>query len=132
MSHSKYSILIVENDCHVSRVVHSHLEKAFPNVRVEIAGSSGRAKQICEKFPPSFIIWDGAAGANGQKDEYVHCIPDALWSRVIPISNDNSLVEIAKGKGAHAPIPKADQGVNSWSEKVVEYLRPLMPHSKKH
>lgn len=131
MAHSKVSVLVIEDDSHVSRVVCSHLEKAFPGVRVDIAGSAARAKQICEKFSPTYIIWDGAPNERGTQEEYVGCIPDALWNRVIPISVDNAILEIAKGKGAHPPVSKKETAVNTWSEEVVAYLRPLIIKPKK-
>ncbi|MFZ5806771.1 MAG: hypothetical protein ACOY3I_06160 [Verrucomicrobiota bacterium] len=131
MAHSKVSILVIEDDSRVSRVVHSHLEKAFPEARVDIAGSAARAKQVCEKFPPTFIIWDGAPNERGTTEEYIGCIPDALWKRVIPISVDAAILETAKSKGAHPPVSKKENAVNTWSEEVVAYLRPLIPNKKR-
>lgn len=131
MAHSKCSILIVEDDSHISRVIHSHLEKAFPHIRVDIAGSAAKAKQICEKFAPTFVIWDGAPNERGTKEEYSQCIPDALWNRVIPISVDEALQAEAKGRGSHPPIPKKTDAINTWSEAVVEYLRPLVCQNSK-
>lgn len=126
MSHSKFSILIVEDDSRVSRVLHNHLEKAFPNVRVEIAGSAARAKQICEKFPPTVVIWDGAPDEHGEQEEYFACIPAELWKRVIPISSDPAILEAAQQRGAQTPLSKKNDAVNTWSEEMVNRLRPLL------
>ena len=126
MSHSKFSILIVEDDSRVSRVIHHHLEKAFPNIRAEIAGSAARAKQICEKFPPTVIIWDGAPDEHGTQEEYIGCIPNDLWKRVIPISFDPAILEIAQQRGAQPPLPKKNGAVNTWSEEIVQRIRSLV------
>ncbi|MFH1066970.1 MAG: hypothetical protein V1746_03630 [bacterium] len=126
MPQSKFSILIVEDDSRVSRVLHHHLEKAFPNVRVEIAGSAARAKQICEKFPPTILIWDGAPDEHGKQEEYFACVPNDLWKRVIPISPDPSILETAQQRGAQPPLPKKNGAVNTWSEEIVHRLRPLL------
>jgi chemotaxis response regulator CheB len=131
MPHSKFSILIVEDDSHISRVLNSHLEKAFPNARVDTAGSAARAKQICEKFTPTFIIWDGAPNERGTLEDYLNSIPDHLWERVIPISVDSQIASAARQKGSHSPVPKKEDAVNTWAEEVVETLTPLVSKKKK-
>lgn len=131
MSFSKYSILIVEDDSHVSRVVRNHLEEAFPSVRVTIAGSAAKALEIASKFSPTIIIWDGAPNERGTLEEYVNCIPAELWSRVIPISVDASVSAIATSKNSHPAIPKKMQAVNSWSDELVVYIKKLIHPKKK-
>ena len=129
---SKVSILIVEDDSHISRVAHAHLEKAFPDARVDTAGSAARARQVCEKFSPTFIVWDGTPNERGTLEDYINSIPDGLWERVIPISVDPGIQETAKSKGAaHPAIPKKEDAVNTWAEEIVAYLRPLMQNKKK-
>jgi hypothetical protein len=129
---SKLSILIVEDDCHISRVVRNHFEETFPEIRVTIAGSAAKAKQLLDKFQQSFIIWDGASNGNGSEKEYMECIPAAQWNRVIPISTDAKHHEFAKSKGAqHPPIPKKHDAINSWSESIVHYVKSQIPSKKK-
>jgi hypothetical protein len=102
------------------------LEAAFAGARVEIAGSAIKAKQICEKFPPTIIIWDGIPDEHGTREEYVNCIPTNLWNHVLPISNDEESLAFAKSKGSHPPLPKQTKGVNTWSDAVVTYLKSVL------
>ena len=128
---AKKSILIIEDDSRISRGLRDHLEKKFNETRVEIAGSATKAKHICQLFPPSFIIWDGAPNERGTQQEYEECIPDKLWPRVIPISQNETSLSFAKNKGAHSPIPKQNQAIHAWIEQVAEYLRPLLNSKNK-
>jgi len=123
--------MIIEDDSHVSRVVRNHLEENFENIRVTIAGSPQKAREVLEKFPPHFIIWDGVTNSQNSSEQYINCIPTALWSRVIPISGKEDLHNIAKERGAHPPIPKKTDGINSWSEEIVNYIKPRLPKKKK-
>lgn len=131
MSYSKNSILIVEDDSHISRVVRNHLEEAFQNVRVTIAGSPQKAKEVTDRFQPDFIIWDGAPNERGTTEEYINCIPATLWPKVLPISVDTKLLDIAKERGAHAPISKREKAINSWSEEIVAYIKSRLPKKKR-
>lgn len=123
--------MIVEDDSRISRVVRTHIVEAFPTLRVEICGSAAKAKTICQKFPPSFIIWDGTANVNGTEAEFIACIPEGLWNRVIPISIDEKILATAKERGALPAIPKRLDGINPWSESVVAYLKERLPKVKK-
>ncbi|HSI85579.1 MAG TPA: hypothetical protein VK970_17490 [Candidatus Methylacidiphilales bacterium] len=69
------------------------------------------------------IIWDGVPNERGTRDEYIACVPDKLWTRVVPISADDECLTIAKGKGAKEPSPKPPTGHNSWSETLVARLK---------
>lgn len=129
--YSKFSILIVEGDSHVSRVLRNHLEESFPLVRVEIAGSPKKANQICLKFPPTVIIWDGLEDANGTRQEYIDAIPNDQWSRLIPVSPDADVLAVAKEKGAMEPVPKIADKLNTWSENMAIAIRPLLQKKKK-
>ncbi|MEZ5405951.1 MAG: hypothetical protein R3F23_07215 [Verrucomicrobiia bacterium] len=127
---AKKSILIIENDSRLSRGLRDHLEKTFHETRVEIAGSAAKAKHICQMFPPNFILWDGTPNEHGSQEEYEQCIPENLWSRVIPISENETHLTFAKNKGSHAPIPKQNHAIHAWVDQVTHYLNPLVNHSK--
>lgn len=123
---AKKSILIIEDDSRISRSLRDHLEKTLHETRVEIAGSAAKAKHLCQMFPPTFIIWDGAPNERGTQQEYEACIPDNLWSRVIPISQNEESLTFAKDKGAHTPIPKQTNAIHAWIDQVTHYLQPLV------
>lgn len=125
------SILVVEDDSRVSRVIRNHLEEKFDGIRVEIAGSASKARQICEKFPPNFIVWDGTPNERGTKEEYIACIPEILWNRVIPISTDADLQAVAAGKGALPALPKIPDHINSWSERLAAFIGEKLGKRKK-
>lgn len=131
MAFSKYSILIIEDDSHVSRVLRHHLEQVFENVRITVAGSAQKAREITEKFPPDVILWDGVPNERGTLEEYLNCIPQELWPRVTPISTDPEILKIAQERGARPPVCKKEDAVNKWSEEMVIYLKKLMPRKKK-
>lgn len=123
--------MIIEDDSRVSRVVRNHLEENFENIRVTIAGSPQKAREMLEKFPPTFIIWDGTSNAQISSEQYINCIPTELWQRVIPISASEDLQKLAQEKGSHPPLPKKTDGINSWSEGIVNYIKPRLPKKKK-
>jgi hypothetical protein len=131
MPYSKVSILIIEDDSRISRGVRDHLHILFPSARVEIAGSAAKAKTICQKFPPTWIVWDGAPNERGTTAEYIDCVPVNLWKRLIPISVDQSLLDLAKEKGALAPVPKKDEGLHTWIEELGKYFKKLIPKKGK-
>lgn len=131
MPYSKLSILIVEDDSHTSRVVRNHIHEKYPNIRVEIAGSATKARQVCSKFPPTIIIWDGSGNEHGTREEYIEAIPDDQWARVIPISTEQELQEAATKKGSHPPIPKRMDALNHWSEDIASFIKPLLSKKKK-
>jgi hypothetical protein len=58
-------------------------------------------------------------------------ITEALWPQVIPISNEASILELAKGKGAQDPCPKQPDHLNSWSESLASKITALLPRAKK-
>ena len=128
---ARKSILIIEDDSRISRGLRDHLEKTFIETRVEIAGSAAKAKHLCQMFPPTFIIWDGAPNERGTQQEYEECIPHELWPRVIPISQNETILDFAKNKGSHSPIPKQDHAIHAWIEQVSLYLRPLLNSKNK-
>ena len=128
---SKRSILIIEDDSRISRGLRDHLEKTFPSMRVEIAGSASKAKHICQVFPPSFIIWDGTPNERGTQQEYEECIPDNLWNRVIPISQSEDSLTFAKNKGAHPPVSKQNNAIHAWVEQVTTFLQSLQNSKNK-
>ncbi len=127
MAHSKYSLLIVDEDCRVSRLLRDRLEKAFPEMRIEIAGSTAKARAICSRFPPTWIVWDGLARKGCPLEEYVACIPDVLWKKVIPISSDPAAREAAQAKGALPAVPKPAEALNGWAETVAGAVKKLLP-----
>ncbi|GEM_PF-2573675 len=131
MPYSKSSILVIEDDSRVSRVLRDHLEKAFPKIRVEIAGSPAKAKATCTQFPPSLIIWDGAPNERGTTEDYTNAIPASFWSRVVSISIQPELQEIAKDKGAKLAFPKHPEALNSWCDQLAVQIKPLLPKPKK-
>jgi hypothetical protein len=92
-------------------------------MRVEIAGSASKARSICEAHPPTLIIWDGVPNERGTREEYIACVPDKLWPRVVPISADDACLAIAKEKGSKEPSPKPASGHNSWSDTLVARLK---------
>ena len=127
MPSSKLSILVVEDDSRISRIVRDSLEKAFPHARVEIAGSAAKAKTICEKFPPTWIVWDGAANERGTTAEYVACVPLNQWKNVIPISIAPEILAMAKERGALEPVPKDPEAMHAWAEGLVLKMKKLIP-----
>jgi CheY-like chemotaxis protein len=127
MPFSKLSILVVEDDSRISRIVRDALEKGFPHARVEIAGSAAKAKTICEKFPPTWIVWDGAPNERGTTAEYAACIPLNQWKNVIPISIDAAILGLAKERGALDPIPKDPTAMHTWAEGLVGRFKKLIP-----
>ncbi len=131
MAHSKFSLLIVDEDCRVSRLLRDRMESAFPEMRVEIAGSAAKALAICSRFPPSWIVWDGLPREGCPLDEYLNCIPQPLWAKVIPISSDVAALEAAKARGAQEPLSKPAEALNAWSEAVVQRFKPLLAPKKK-
>ena len=131
MAYSKFSILVVEEDSRVSRVIRDRLEKAFPEIRVEIAGSPAKAKSICTKFPPSWIVWDGACRDGAFLEDYVASVPDGLWTKVIPISCHSAALEAAKSRGALTPLSKQADALHSWSDNLVHHLKKLVPAKKR-
>jgi DNA-binding NtrC family response regulator len=119
-------VLVIEDDSHISRLLRNHLEKAFPNIRVEIAGSPSKAKMLCEKFKPQLIIWDGQPNERGTREEYAACIPDDLWKKTVPISVDPDTQSWAQSKGAHPPIAKPNEALNAWAAQLVTFTKPLL------
>lgn len=128
---AKRSILIIEDDSRISRGLRDHLEKTFQSMRVEIAGSAEKAKHICQVFPPSFIIWDGTPNERGTQQDYEQCIPDNLWNRVIPISQNEASLTFAQNKGAHPPISKQNHAIHAWVEQVTTFLQSLQNSKNK-
>ena len=131
MPSSKLSILVVEDDSRISRIVRDRLQDTFPEARVEIAGSASKAKTICEKFPPTWIVWDGAANERGTTAEYIACIPANQWKNVLPISIDEGILQQAKEKGAMAPVPKQPEAMHAWADDLSAYLKKIIPPKKK-
>ena len=128
---SKLSILVVEDDSRISRIVRDALEKSFPHVRVEIAGSAAKAQTICQKFPPSWIVWDGAANERGTTAEYAACIPAAQWKNVLPISIDEAILAVARERGAFEPLPKKPEAMHAWADDLVLRLKKIVPKKGK-
>ncbi len=131
MPFSKLSILVVEDDSRISRIVRDSLEKGFPHARVEIAGSASKAKMICEKFPPTWIVWDGAPNERGTTAEYAACIPIPQWKNVLPISIDPAILTLARERGALEPIPKDPKAMHTWAEGLVGRFKKLIPKKGK-
>jgi ActR/RegA family two-component response regulator len=131
MAYSKFSLLIVDEDCRVSRLLRDRMESAFPQMRVEIAGSAAKALAICARFPPSWIVWDGLAREGCSLDEYLNCIPQRLWPKVIPISSDAAALEAAQARGAQQPLSKPTESLNAWAEAVVQKFKPLLGAKRK-
>lgn len=119
-------LVVVEDDSRVSRVVRDELEGAFPGWRVEIAGSAAKAKMFCERFHPALVIWDGLPNERDTLEAYVEAIPDEVWPRTVVISGDGACQEVAKRKGARACLPKEEDALHSWAERLVEYIRSQM------
>ena len=131
MPPSKFSILIVDEDSRASRIVRDRFGKAFPEIRVEIAGSAAKASAICSRFPPSWIVWDGHPLNGVPLSHYVVCIPDPLWKKVIPVSSDPVALDAAKAKGALPPVPKQPESFHAWTEALVETVRQLIPAKRR-
>lgn len=130
LPYSKTLVLVIEDDSHISRLVRNHFEKAFPKVRVEIAGSPAKAQMICEKFKPQVIIWDGEPNERGTREEYSACIPDIFWKRVIPISSEPENQATAQAKGALPPLPKPAESLNAWAAQVTVAAKALLGQGK--
>ncbi|PTY00727.1 hypothetical protein DB346_14000 [Verrucomicrobia bacterium LW23] len=78
------------------------------------------------------IIWDGVPNERGTREEYIACVPDKLWPRVVPISADEACLAVAKEKGAKPAFPKPETGHNSWSDNLIAKLKAeLGPPPKK-
>lgn len=131
MPYSKFSLLVIDEDSRVSRLLRDRIESAFPQMRVEIAGSAAKALAICSRFPPSWIVWDGLPREGCPLDEYLNCIPAPLWPKVIPISSSSAALDAAKARGAQPPLSKPSEALNAWAERVVQALKPLLVAKKK-
>ena len=127
MPSSKLSILVIEDDSRISRIVRDALEKSFPHARVEIAGSAAKALTICLKFPPTWIVWDGAPNERGTAAEYAACIPLNQWKNVLPISIDAAILGLAKERGALDPVPKDPNAMHAWADELVARFKKLIP-----
>lgn len=130
MPYSKTLVLVIEDDSHISRLVRTHFEKAFPSVRVEIAGSPAKAQMICERFKPHVIIWDGEPNERGTREEYAACIPDHFWKRVIPISSVAESQSHAQSKGALPALPKPQESLNAWAAQVTVAAKSILSPPK--
>ncbi len=130
LPYSKNLILVIEDDSHVSRLVRNYFEQAFPEIRVEIAGSTAKARMICERFNPQVIIWDGEPNERGTREDYAICIPDAFWRRVISISVDTESQDWAKSKGSTLSIPKPKESLKAWAGQLANSAKQLLSPSK--
>ena len=96
-------------------------------MRIEIAGSAAKAKMICSRFPPSWIIWDGHPRPGCPLQEYLASVPDALWPKVIPTSVDSAALDAAKAKGALEAVSKQTDCLHTWSDRLAEALQKRVP-----
>lgn len=126
MAYSKVLVIVVEDDSRVSRLIRTHFEEAFPEIRVEIAGSAAKARMMCEKFKPTLVIWDGVPNERGTRQEYADCIPDDIWNRTICISADAECQAHARLKNARKIMPKDPEALNSWADDVATYVKSAL------
>jgi DNA-binding NtrC family response regulator len=131
MPHSHLSILIIEDDSRVSRLIRDTLETAYPTIRVEIAGSASKAAMICQRFRPTWIIWDGVPNERGTAAEYAQCIPLEQWKKVIPISHEPEHLELAKTRGAQEAHPKQVDHLHAWADGLLARFKKLIPKKKR-
>lgn len=131
MPYSKALVLIVEDDSRVSRQIRHELEKAFANIRVEIAGSPPKAHTICERFKPDLIFWEGIPHQHGTRQEFLDCIPADQWKNVVPISADQECLREAKERGALSPHAKQEGHIHHWCEELVRVVKKTFPPPKK-
>lgn len=130
LPYSKTLVLVIEDDSHISRLLRNHFEKAFPSVRVEIAGSPAKAQMICERFKPNVLVWDGEPNERGTREQYAACIPDHFWKRVIPISTVPESQAYAQSKGALPPLPKPEESLNAWAAQVTVAAKAILAPPK--
>lgn len=130
LPYSKTLILVIEDDSHISRLLRNHFEKAFPSVRVEIAGSPAKARMICDRFKPHIIVWDGEPNERGTREEYAACIPDIFWKRVVPISTEAENLAHAQTKGALPALSKPKESLNAWAEQVTVMVKSVLAPPK--